>query len=138
MLPSLARLTPTGAQLPSNKFKATARFIRGNPDRMSLALDTEGDVSDEDIAIMTRWVLDGFGMRNQFHDFEATSKTEWIQTTDIEFKAGIKKLTCSEIYRATTFGINGRYHIEREELVLTEINGAITWNFVVAIIPREW
>lgn len=136
MLPSLARLVPTGARLPGNKFTATARFIRGNPDRMSLGLGADEDVSDEDIAIMTRWVLDGFGIRDRLPDYEATFDNQWIQTTYTEFKAGIKKLMCEEEHRATTFGINGRYHIEREEFVLTDLSGASTWNFVVTIIPR--
>ena len=140
MLPSLARLPqqPTGAPLPSDKFKATARFIRGNPDRMSLALDTEGDVSDEDIAIMTRWVVDGFGIRDRLPDFEATFDNQWIQTTGTEFRAGIKKLMCEEEHRATTFGYNVRYHIERDEMVSTDTSGATTWTFVVAITPRGW
>ena len=138
MLPSLARLAPTGAQPSSDKFKATVRFIRGNPDRMALAIDSEGDVSDEDTEIMTRWVVDGFGIRDRFPDFEATFDNQWTQTTDTEFRAGIKKLMCSEIHRATTFGINGRYHIERNELVLTDTSGATTWTFVVAITPRGW
>ena len=139
MLPSLARLPqqPTGAPLPSDKFTATARFIRGNPDRMSLDLGADFDVSDEDTEIMTRWVVDGFDMRDRFPNFEATFDNQWTQTTDTEFKAGIKKLMCDEEHRATTFGTNGRYHIERNELVLTDTSGATTWRFVVAITPRQ-
>ena len=139
MLPSLARLPqqPTGAQLPSNKFKATARFIRGNPDRMTLVIDYEGDVLPEDMQILTRWVLEGFDVINQrISVFSNSHDSEWFQVTATEFEAGIKKLKCSEDYWATTFGHNRRYHIEREEFVLTDTSGAMTWNFVVAIAPR--
>ena len=65
MLPSLARLAPTGAPLPSDKFKATVRFIHGNPDRMALKVDSEGDVSTEDVDILTRWVIGAFESINQ-------------------------------------------------------------------------
>lgn len=60
MLPSLARLAPTGAQLSSDKFKAIVRFVHGNPDRMALKVDSEGDVSTEDVEILTRWVVEAF------------------------------------------------------------------------------
>jgi hypothetical protein len=141
MLPSLARLAPTGAALPSSKFTATARFIHGNPDRLSLDLEADfplitEEYIDDDVEILTRWVLEGFGIRERLIDYDTTKANQWIQMSETEFKAGIKKLTCDEEHAATTFGYNGRYHIERQELVLTDTNGAMTWTFVVAVNPR--
>tara|TARA_X000000368_G_scaffold334748_1_gene272221 strand:- start:956 stop:1366 length:411 start_codon:yes stop_codon:yes gene_type:complete len=135
MLPSLARLPqqPTGAQLASDKFKATARFIRGNPDRASLKVDSEGAVSDEDMAILTLWVIRAFRstiVNSNWHT------RQWTPMSDIDFDNGVAKLRCSGEHWATTFGYNGRYEIERDELVITDTNGAKTWNLVVAVTPR--
>ncbi len=139
MLPSLARLAPTGAPLPSDKFKATVRFIHGNPDRMTLAIGSEGDVSPEDMNILTRWVVGGFDVLDQpFSNFQNSYDGVWIQMTRAEFGEGIRKLGCSEEYWQELYAAqNARYHIEREELVLTDTSGARTWNFVVAITPRQ-
>ena len=142
MLPSLARLPQqptTGAPLSSDKFKATVRFIHGNPDRMAPVFRTEGDVSTEDVEILTRWVIGGFGSINQPMSTEVNSYDgTWIQMNEAEFEAGMTKLRCTEAYWATTFGYNGRYHIERDELLLMDTSGAMTWTFVVAITPRGW
>ena len=139
MLPSLARLAPTGAQLPSDKFKATVRFIHGNPDRMALKIDSEGDVSTEDVEILTRWVVEAFDVLNQpFSNRQDDYDGAWIQMKEAEFEAGLTKLRCAEDYWARTFGYNRRYHIERDELVLMDTSGAMTWTFVVAITPRGW
>ena len=140
-MPSLARLPqqPTGAQLPSDKFKATVRFIHGNPDRMALKVDSEGDVSLEDVEILTRWVIEGFeSINQQTSNFANSDDREWIQMNEAEFEAGLTKLRCTEAYWARTFGYNRRYHIERDELVLMDTSGAMTWTFVVAITPRGW
>ena len=141
MLPSLARLPqqPTGAQLPSDKFKATVRFIRGNPDRITLAIDSEGDVSPEDMEILTRWVVGAFDVLDQpFSAFINSYDGTWIQMTAFEFKKGARKLGCSEEYWKTLYDAqDARYHIEREELLFPDTSGATTWNFVVAITPRQ-
>ena len=144
MLPSLAHLTPTGAQLPSDKFKAAIRFIRGNPDRMALKVGSEGDVSDEDMEILTRWVIGAFdGLDQQpfsdfAHDHELPTYSSWIQMTQAEFRDGITKLKCSDAYWNDLYDAQGeRYHIEREESLFPDTSGATTWNFVVAITPRQ-
>ena len=139
MLPSLARLAPTGAQLSSDKFKATVRFIRGNPDRMALKIGSEGDVSPDDMQILTRWVVEAFGVLNQpFGNRQDDYDEAWIQMTRAEFGEGVRKLGCSETYWQELYAAqDARYLIEREELVLTDTSGAQTWNFVVAITPRQ-
>ena len=139
MLPSLARLAPTGAQLPSDKFKATVRFIHGNPDRMTLKIGSEGDVSPEDREILTRWVIGGFDILDQaFNTFANSYRGAWIQMTAAEFGEGIRKLGCSEEYWQELYAAqDARYYIEREELVLMDTSGVRTWNFVVAITPRQ-
>ena len=139
MLPSLARLAPTGAQPSSDKFKAMVRFIRGNPDRMTLAIDSEGDVSPEDMETLTRWVVGAFDILDQpFSNFRNSYDGVWIQMTAFEFKKGVRMLKCTEAYWKTLYDAqDARYHIEREELVLTDTSGARTWNFVVAITPRQ-
>ena len=140
MLPSLARLPqqPTGAQLPSDKFEATIRFIRGNPDRWSAVFRTEGNVSPDDKFILTQWVVGGFETINEpLSNFANPDYSWWVEMAAAEFKAAMEQLRCSEEYRATVFVNNGPYHIERDELVLTDTSGAKTWTFVVAIAPRE-
>ena len=139
MLPSLARLAPTGAPLSSDKFKATVRFIRGNPDRMTLEIGSEGDVFPEDLQILTRWVLGGFEiMDQQFNNFANSYNGEWIQMTAIEFGDGVRKLGCSEAYWQELYAAqDARYHIEREELMFPDTSGATTWTFVVAITRRQ-
>ena len=145
MLPLLAlrRQPPTGAQLPSDKFKATVRFIRGNPDRMALKVGSVGDVSGEDMDILTRWVIGAFAVLDQqpFSNFvhhHGSPTYSWIQMTHAEFGEGIRKLGCSEEYWQELYAAqDARYHVEREELVLTDTSGARTWNFVVAITPRQ-
>lgn len=144
MLPSLAHLTPTGAQLPSDKFKAIVRFIRGNPDRMALKVGSEGAVSHEDMKILTSWVIGAFeGLDQQpFSDFEhhhdLPTHSSWIQMTHAEFNVGIRILKCSEEYWNDLWEDHERrYHIEREELLFPDTGGATTWNFVVAVTPRQ-
>ena len=141
MLPSLARMTPTGAQLPSDKFKATIRFIRGNPDRMALMVRSEGDVSPEDMKILTSWLMGGFAYQQPVGNFvnrhDSPTKS-WIQMTRDEFMDAIRTLKCSDAYWNELYDAQGRrYHIEREELSFTDTSGATTWNFVVAVFPRR-
>jgi hypothetical protein len=145
MLPSLARLPqqPTGAQLSSDKFKAIVRFIRGNPDRMALKVDSEGDVSPEDMEILTRWVVGAFDVLDQqpfsnFVNHHNSPTYSWIQMTHAEFGEGVRKLGCSETYWQELYAAqDARYHIEREELSFPDTSGATTWRFVVAITRRQ-
>ena len=139
MLPSLARLAPTGAQLSSDKFMAIVRFIRGNPDRMALKIDSEGDVSPDDMQILTRWVVEAFDVLNQpFGNRKDDYDGAWIQMTHAEFGEGVRKLGCSEEYWQELYAAqDARYHIEREELSFPDTSGATTWTFVVAITRRQ-
>ena len=139
MLPSLARLAPTGAQLSSDKFMAIVRFIRGNPDRMALKIDSEGDVSPDDMQILTRWVVEAFDVLNQpFSNRRDDYDGAWIQMTHAEFGEGVRKLGCSEEYWQELYAAqDARYHIEREELSFPDTSGATTWTFVVAITRRQ-
>ena len=139
MLPSLARLAPTGAQLSSDKFMAIVRFIRGNPDRMALKIDSEGDVSPDDMQILTRWVVEAFDVLNQpFSNLQDDYDGVWIQMTHAEFGEGVRKLGCSEEYWQELYAAqDARYHIEREELSFPDTSGATTWTFVVAITRRQ-
>ena len=97
MLPSLARLAPTGAPLSSYKITVTLNFKKGDP-KGTVIMETMSTRGGSNRGL--DWVLDWVG--KMFGVDERTKlpmRAEW-QMSHMDFSAAVKRIQCSEVNTA--------------------------------------
>ena len=118
MLPSLARLTPTGAPLPLAKLIIQLDFS-ASTERVTMTEDRVGTVGNGQVLELLDWARGAFG----------GSGMEWGMTRD-EFVMATKKIVCTE--DTTTFS-DRPYTLERVNQTLMDTHGSQQVVFMFAI-----
>ena len=131
-LPSLARLTPTGAPLSSYKITVTLNFKKGDP-KGTVSMETMLTGRRLSVNLGLDWVLDW--VANMFQFPEGTKlpmQTEW-KMSHMDFSAAVKRIQCSEVNTAGTYSGTTPWTLETNEQTLLDTDGTQFVKFVFAI-----
>jgi len=130
MLPSLARLTPTGAPLSSYKITVTLNFKKGDPKGIvSMETMLTGSGSNRGLDWVLDWVSKMFGFDEQKR---LPMRAEW-QMSHMDFSAAVKRIQCSEVNTAGTYSGTTPWTLETNQQTLLDTNGTQFVKFVFAI-----
>ena len=130
MLPSLARLTHTGAPLSSYKITVTLNFKKGEP-KGTVIMETmlTGSGSNRGLD----WVLDWVGKMFGFDErTRLPMRAEW-EMSHVDFTAAVKRIQCSEVNTAGTYSETTPWTLETNEQTLLDTDGTQFVKFVFAI-----
>ena len=130
MLPSLARLAPTGAPLSSYKITVTLNFKKGDP-KGTVIMETMSTRGGSNRGL--DWVLDWVG--KMFGVDERTKlpmRAEW-QMSHMDFSAAVKRIQCSEVNTAGTYSETTPWTLETNEQTLLDTDGTQIVRLVFAI-----
>jgi hypothetical protein len=130
MLPSLARLAPTGVPLSSYKITVTLNFKKGNP-KGTVIMETmvTGSGSNRGLDWVLDWVgkMFGFGERTKL-----PMRAEW-EMSHKDFSAAVKRIQCSEVNTAGTYSNTTPWTLETNEQTLLDTDGTQILRLVFAI-----
>ena len=139
MLPSLARLAPTGAPLPTGRIRLDFVFTRGNPGRVKLYTAGDGrsllglslaSMTDAERVAIYGWIQEAFAI-----PFMPSLDDEWYSTR-AQFEAGVKKMqddgaaTVGPLPNGPRFTIIKNCHELHDDM-----NGTQTFELTLAFDP---